>query len=100
MKVRFGFISNSSSTSFTIYGIYIESDPYEKISNIAGKMGLFTHGDQDGEGVYIGRKWSNIRDNETGAEFKKYVKEKIALLALKVPINTTLITFEKGWYDG
>jgi len=104
MKVRLGFVSNSSSVSFTIYGIYVEgkrNNCIEEIRNIAGEMGLFTHYDRDGEDAYIGRKWSDIKDNETGAEFKKSVKEKISLLVLKASIkDATLCTFEEGWYDG
>lgn len=29
------------------------------------------------ETIYIGRSWSSVRDNETGAEFKKIIERKI-----------------------
>ena len=98
---NYNYIFNTKNGYFARWGKTYEDDPKEEIRNIAGEMGLFTHYEQDGNGVYIGRKWSNIKDDETGAEFKKSVKDKISLLVLKIPVkDATLATFEEGWYDG
>ncbi len=96
MRIRLGFVSNSSSVSFCIYGIWIDY-PKQDIKDIAEKIGLFCHGGQDGDGLYIGRKWSSIKDDETGKDFKISVEQMIDKLKVE---NEEYYTYEKGWYDG
>jgi len=93
MKIRNGFVSNSSSSSFHIYGTCIDESEIRKIlieKEIATEEGLDQYGaweffgefesevgnlscypDYDGGRAYIGRAYSNIGDDETGREFKK-----------------------------
>ena len=100
MKVRNGFVSNSSSSSFCIYGTDLDmSDLIEKVklSNlitedvmaemeenedywevsefIEEKTNLEVYMNDDY--VWIGRSWSNIGDDETGRQFKENVKSEI-----------------------
>lgn len=100
MKVRAGFVSNSSSSSFCIYGTSMDlSDVIEKIkeSNLVPeeklermeendewynlgellekKTGLSTY--QSENDFWIGREWSDIDDDETGRQFKENVKAKL-----------------------
>lgn len=99
MKIRNGFVSNSSSSSFHIYGARIEESEIRKIlieEEIATEEGLNQYGPweffeefeckfkglscfpyYDGECVYIGRTYSSIGDDETGGEFKKSATEAV-----------------------
>lgn len=100
MKVRAGFVSNSSSSSFCIYGAEMDfEEMIEKIkeSNIISvedmermeeeddwcevgeileeKLGLSTY--QSDDYFWIGRRWAEINDDETGSQFKDSVKTKL-----------------------
>lgn len=92
MKTRFGFVSNSSSTSFCIYGICISErerfldafnqahggeEPVDDFYDVRyalpeGTTGLSVYsGDY---GTYIGMHPASIRDDETGRQFKDRVE--------------------------
>jgi len=97
MKVRSGFVSNSSSSSFMIYGVslysglkldeLVEKINDEKVSEAKGtwdvaeaigeKLGISCEVGQDDECVYFGRYPESIGDDETGAQFKQSVKDKL-----------------------
>ncbi len=151
MKQRNGFVSNSSSTSFCIYGTTIEKDYLEIFRLIKHKTpeefyklrdwvekewdepkeiltwmdtideydelpdgidnfdigdicsdvfgdGMYAHQPYgcDGDTIYIGREWCEIKDNETGGEFKKDVEDKIK----KILPNAKFSTHQEAWRDG
>ena len=105
MKIRQGFVSNSSSSSFILYGCSFESfedilkalkeeldeetkdvleksmldeveEELQKIINIKGlKLDVETYSDY---GIYIGREPTTIGDNETGKQFKDGVVEDLS----------------------
>ena len=91
MKVRNGFVSNSSSSSFCIYGAYIDESDYERFGKpkdceawkwFGEKLlgyNLVCCGGYD-YGAYVGRSLKTIGDDETGAQFKKSVKEEVGKL--------------------
>lgn len=90
MKIRNGFVSNSSSSSFHIYGVELDKNEFEKM--ILDK-GLTTKDELDKLGldevlwgivpglegkcvyewdaVYLGRFYNYIKDDETGKDFKE-----------------------------
>jgi len=114
MKIRNGFVSNSSSSSFCIYGTTCETNDFMKIlkdkklidENIEEfyevdtyelKLnGLSIYCMEDVDEVYLGRDWCNIKDDETGKEFKEDVQNKINEL---MP-DHKCSTLEEAWRDG
>jgi hypothetical protein len=124
MKIRNGFVSNSSSSSFVLYGIYLE-DASELPQQLAPKylQGYFDwletyeyrsspepqtadnideddfnewmdygmplgktendnslqiRRDYDSDCAYIGLSYTQLKDDETGADFKKRATQEIA----------------------
>ena len=103
MKIRNGFVSNSSSSSFCAYGTqqsvegiktilqerYPDFDKHigEKTCNEDILSFLDDKFEYDADisimfgnysYFYIGRKFNSIRDDETGGQFKKTTEDKLA----------------------
>ena len=106
MKVRHGFVSNSSSTSFCIFGASFDRDQImkifdvENVYNIDDKLKdslLECHVGQEAESVYLGRSWDTIGDDQTGKEFKDSIQDEIEK---KTGVKTACGTCEESWYDG
>ena len=122
MKIRFGFVGNSSSSSFCIFGIQLDYELLRKrvpeFSDIESnwrlidelekmlkerkfKCGITTGSVNE---MYFGRHWQEIRDNETGKKFKESVIKEISELAkglgLKELRDKTPNTIVEAWYDG
>ena len=103
MKTRTGFVSNSSTTSFCIYGAVI--DPTDKMTSDdiyskAHDAGLEAicgsdYSDYD-DCYYIGRSWSTIGDYETGIQFKLSVAKAIQEAFGEHKYGT----YEEAWKDG
>lgn len=115
MKARHGFVSNSSTTSFCIYGTKIDSDTlnngkegsgFYHLVDQANKLGytLEIHsGNSDGSNAkYIGRSWSMIGDDETGRQFKEYIEKAVTelLTGLDIKFDSNFTTYEEAYYDG
>lgn len=111
MKIRQGFVSNSSTTSFCIYGALIAPprdeareeteeyyDAHEDMYEKCEKLGLECHSTPWDSDCYIGLEWYNLRDDETGAQFKARVE---ALLFTNFGIKPEACsTHEEAWRDG
>ncbi len=143
MKVRQGFVSNSSTTSFCIYGIckneteikeaLIEKElatqeeladgMYEYMDGYNYKRkkrnGELTEedidenekkffkeedgyvfnqvGDYGDDYSYLGIPWQNIREDETGAQFRERIQNKMKTL---FGDNVECSTHEEAWRDG
>lgn len=100
MKLRAGFVSNSSSSSFCLFGISMDAnealklvigkkdregnviteemvneDRYTAMENLLADTDLEFVDDYECETMYFGRSYNLIRDNETGKQFKESVKK-------------------------
>lgn len=101
MKIRTGFVSNSSSSSFCLFGIEVtgaeiisafkdelKKDPkkgmdyinnpedinaYELLENL--EHGLEFAADTEADSYYIGKSPADLKDNETGKHFKTSILE-------------------------
>ena len=64
----------------------------------AEKEGFYVSGGPDYcDGLYIGRELSTIKDDETGAQFKKDVEDRLEKFLGK-EIKCSI--YQEGWYDG
>jgi len=127
MKIRSGFVSNSSSSSFCIFGVSLDTSEFKKtkayqqtLKELADKEGktpeeleeswgvyeisegiklpddFSMHQPPEFETVYIGRSWTGIKDDETGAQFK----ENVRTVVKEMLGNQTFAIHEVSWYNG
>lgn len=128
MKIRTGFVSNSSSQSFCIYGVQLNGKYFEQINEAIEKLqeehdyscrdavetlvreynnkyNLQKNERMEVECVpdcdpVIGRSWTSVGDDETGKMFKERVHEHLCAI-LKLPAgDIKCTTHEEGWFDG
>ena len=101
MKTRQGFVSNSSTTSFCIYGAivscsYTEDGDREEMWGLAEKHDLSCHYPEGSSGYYIGRDWCSIGDDETGKQFKESVQKALKEMTGQ---EQDCATYEEAWYS-
>lgn len=75
MKLRMGFVSNSSSSSFCIYGVQQYKMP-NSLRVKAGKLGLCIH-ESESHDVYVGLEPATCKDSMTVGELKRDATELI-----------------------
>jgi len=106
MKVRNGWVSNSSTTSFCMFGTYYEysrdddDDVYDswldKIDELCSKYGLNYCNDYESNMIFIGLNPEQLKDDETGAQFKQRAKDSIDKLFAEINV----IPNQLGWESG
>jgi len=111
MKIRTGFVSNSSTSSFLIYGVCFGSDEllekvgkdpetdsvWDVIEEIESELGMDYYSPYDWGEIYIGVSWDGVGDDETGAQFKAKIEKK---LKAKFGDDIECGTHEGAWHDG
>jgi len=116
MKIRQGFVSNSSSSSFCIFGAIISAEKAKKFLDEKNveydpdyicetfetadsplDLECWTYGYGYDDDLYIGRSWDSIKDDETGKEFKDSIEKK---LKEAFGDDVKVSTHEEAWYDG
>lgn len=124
MKIRHGFVSNSSSSSFLIYGVKLSIDSMNQEEDIVGYFdsifdedNIFVCLRDDDYNLFIGRSWRDVKDTQTGLEFKNEVesiiRDKFSKIKWDDPEITKIIeidkkclndlnftTHSKAWYNG
>jgi predicted transcriptional regulator len=116
MKIRTGFVSNSSSSSFCIFGAIVPDDldlmtlvpddlevdeddvdneVDEAVYEAAEKAGLEWESIDDTH--FVGVSWKEVKDNETGAQFKKRVTKAVKKF---LGVDVECETHEEAWHDG
>lgn len=98
MKIRNGFVSNSSSTSFCIGGITIDKDLEMEESNKLEEKGLEVIINADDGITYVGISIDKMEDNETKREFLERVKK--MFIDFDEFKNKEVSIIYDGWYDG
>ena len=103
MKIRSGFVSNSSTSSFCIYGAKLERsiieefikrinfnkderdqyELYKEIETLANKEGLSFYKMPYNEVCYVGMPWSSIGGDETGNQLRERARKAIISLVDK-----------------
>lgn len=104
MKIRSGFISNSSSSSFCILGVEVDSETYDKVSAISYSSRtantLEAESGISNEDLHlIGYPPSKMRDDETLGQFKDRIVAEAAKLGITID-KSKIDWYIDGGYNG
>lgn len=100
MKRRTGLVSNSSTTSFLIYGICTDGDEFElkDDEDVTETLERIFNDEfevyQPYDSVYVGKSWDHIQDDETGLEFKEKIQ---AMFEQKLGRKVECSTYEEAY---
>jgi hypothetical protein len=110
MKIREGFVSNSSTTSFCIVGISsYDKDVESKMINLDNefnskdleKNGFSFYSNPDGgDNGYLGKSILKMKENETLGQFKESVKKELIEAIPELGKDIEVGIMVDGWYNG
>jgi len=94
MKIRTGFVSNSSSSSFCIFGTYenLTSEMIDKLED----AGFSVYDPWESSCQYAGMDCDKMEMDETRRQFEDRVTKKLEELGYKGPFGH----YREGWYNG
>jgi hypothetical protein len=90
MKIRTGFVSNSSSSSFLAYGAWVSEeemlhaanshlkegeDPCKMVYEACDCCPLETWCPEGYDEVFVGYSWDSVADDQTGKQFKQEIEK-------------------------
>lgn len=108
MKIRSGFVSNSSSSSFCLWGVELEENEFKSIYKIDDDedtdmyalldkkvKGLeYVYSGEDGQ-LYLGMSPGEMKDHQTLGGFKEDIAKKLSKI-LKQEVSTNKIRLHYG----
>lgn len=101
MKIRNGFVSNSSTTSFCIYGVEVDSSSgldkeIDELERKVIEIGLELEFGPESE-WYVGKSYLNMKPNETREQFEHNIERKLRKLGLN---SKHAEPIQMAWRDG
>lgn len=101
MKIRLGFVSNSSSTSFCIFGLYVgDNVEVEALKLVKDNELRVEYGCSEwDDSVYVGLPPSAMKDDETLSQFRDRVRRQLVEKDPKYQ-DTHLSWITDGGYNG
>jgi hypothetical protein len=111
MKIRLGFVSNSSTSSFCIFGLRIDGEEISggkecELISLCNKIGLKwqrslydTYNDND-QTFFVGVNAVDMPRDKTLEQIEKDIKEKLIGQVPPELLNTQLMWHEQAAYDG
>ena len=117
MKCRPGFVSNSSSTSFVLFGAYFDGsdkvlqeavgddEAYgyelrELLEELVKDTSLNVWSGYDCEYLYVGKDPSKMGMDETMRQFQDTIKDEMIKIGIKIAEDEKLGFHEECYYDG
>jgi hypothetical protein len=100
MKIRAGFISNSSSSSFCILGVVADHDLNSEIKWDLPKGFVYEYGISDYDGEFIGMNPESLDENMTIKQHKEYIAKTLSE-SYGVEVKSEEVSWHcDGGYDG